>query len=165
LASDALTAIHRVLSTLFGELLNGAGAKSAWVLNPEDPGLLRSLDKLSAKRASAPAQGGGPSIAAHVDHLRYGLQLLNRWKQGEEPFAAADYGASWRRGEVTELEWMTLRQDLRAEAHKWHDALQQPGNLDDVELTGVLASIVHLAYHIGAIRQVDRSIRGPAARD
>ena len=31
------------------------------------------------------------------------------------------------------------------------------------ELNGVIASVAHLAYHLGAIGQVDRSIRGPAA--
>ena len=32
---------------------------------------------------------------------------------------------------------------------------------NDVELTGTIASIAHLAYHLGAIRQIDRNVRGP----
>jgi hypothetical protein len=30
-----------------------------------------------------------------------------------------------------------------------------------VELTGLLASVAHLAYHLGAIRQIDKATRGP----
>lgn len=29
------------------------------------------------------------------------------------------------------------------------------------ELSGVIGSIAHLAYHLGAIRQIDKSSRGP----
>jgi hypothetical protein len=32
-----------------------------------------------------------------------------------------------------------------------------------MELNGVVASVAHLAYHLGAIRQIDRSIQGPKA--
>jgi hypothetical protein len=32
-----------------------------------------------------------------------------------------------------------------------------------MELNGVIASVAHLAYHLGAIRQIDRAIRGPSA--
>jgi hypothetical protein len=34
-----------------------------------------------------------------------------------------------------------------------------------MELTGIIAGTVHLAYHLGAIRQVDAAARGPLARD
>lgn len=158
--------IHRALSTVLVELVDGAAADACWVLNPEDPGLLKSLDKLSAAAASAIPPGGRSSIAAHVDHLRYGLQLLNRWGQGEEdPFSDADYSASWRRVTVSDPEWKTLRDQLRAEAHRWRDAVRQTRDLSDMELTGAIASVAHLAYHLGAIRQIDASVRGPTARD
>jgi hypothetical protein len=159
------TGMHRVVSTLLGELLDGSATEAAWILNPEDPGLLRSLDQLSAVAASSAVPGDGSSIAAHVDHLRYGLELLNRWSHGENPFADANYGASWRRLDVSDREWAALRDQLRAEAHRWLEATRQPRDLSDVELTAVLSSVAHVAYHVGAIRQIDRSTRGPAARD
>lgn len=163
--SSTGSAVHRALSTLLAELIDGADAETAFVLNPSDPGLLRSLDKLSAAAASAVAPGAGSSIAAQVDHLRYGLQLLNRWSTGESPFADADYSASWRRVTVSDAEWAALRSSLRDEARKWSEAIAQPRELSDVELTGVLASVAHLAYHLGAMRQMNRSLRGPSARD
>jgi DinB family protein len=159
-------AVLRALSTVLVELVDGATADAGWVLNRKDPGLLKSLDKLPAAAASAVPLGGRSSIAAQVDHLRYGLQLLNRWGQGEEdPFSDADYSASWRRVTVSDPEWKTLRDQLRAEAQRWRDVLRQTRDLSGMELTGAIASVAHLAYHLGAIRQIDGSIRGPTARD
>ncbi len=156
--------LARSLTTLLSELVDGAPITGAYVLNRGDPGLLRSLDRLSAEAASAISDGGS-SVAAHVDHLRYGLSLMNRWASGEDPFSDADWGVSWRRTTVNESEWGDLRAELRGEAHRWLDALQRPRDIDEVELNGVIASIVHLAYHVGAIRQMDRTARGPSAND
>jgi hypothetical protein len=147
--------------TLLRELSDGPAPEAAWVLNPGDQGLLRSLDKLSA--AAASQLTGESSIAAHVDHLRYGLELMNRWSKGDSPFADADYAASWRRVTASDEEWRELRKRLRAEIERWSEGLQQPRDLSHADVTGVLASVVHLAYHVGAIRQMDRSIRGPKA--
>ncbi len=157
-------ALHAAVATLFSELMNGTGASPSWILNPNDSGLLGSLDALGAAAASA-TPGGRPSIAAHVDHLRYGLELLNRASQGENPFTETDYSASWRRLTVTDQEWATLRQRLRDEANRWLTAIRQLRPLSDLELTRMLASVAHLAYHLGAIRQIDRSTRGPSERD
>lgn len=156
-----------VLSTLMAELVHGSLDPQArtYMLNQGDPGLLGSLDRLSADAASA-RQAGGASIAAHVDHLRYGLSLLNRWAAGEPaPWQDADWTESWKKSGVSEAEWRTLRDELRREASAWTDALREPRDLNDVELGWIVGSVAHLAYHFGAIRQIDRSARGPTAED
>src|SRR4051812_16093225 len=140
--------LHLSLETLFRELVEGADANAAWMLNGGDVGLLRSLDALTAAAASAPPVAGGASIAAHVDHLRYGLSLMNRWAQGEpNPWATADWTASWERPVVDDQQWAALRQALTTEARRWLEALPAPRDYSEVELTGVIASIGHLAYH------------------
>lgn len=159
------TQVREALAAVLRELIDGAGADVGWSLNPRDRGLLASLDALTAAAASARTDGRS-SIASHVDHLRYGLELLNRWAGGENnPFADADYSASWDRQSVSDAQWRALRSALAREAHAWAIAVAQPHHLDDVELTGMLASAVHLGYHLGAIRQVDAAARGPSARD
>jgi hypothetical protein len=150
---------------LLDEILDGPAPDGAFVLNPGDQGLLRSLDALGAEAASAVPASGGASIAAHVDHLRYGLELLNRWSGGEEPFDRADYSASWHRTRVSEAEWAALRGRLRDEAHRWRVAIGRRRARTAAEQTGALGSVVHLAYHLGAIRQIDRALKGPEARD
>jgi len=156
--------LHRSLETLFRELIAGPDENAAWMLNHGDAGLLRSLDRLTASAASAPSVAGGASVAAHADHLRYGLSLMNRWSQGDpDPWSTADWTASWSRSIVNDQEWAALRQALGDEARTWLEALHAPRDYSETELNGVIASIAHLAYHFGAIRQIDRSIRGPVA--
>lgn len=159
--------VTTVLPTLLRELVDGSPDPSGrtYLLNRGDAGLLASLDRLSAAAASA-TSGGGPSIAAHVDHLRYGLSLLNAWAAGALPPAEAmDWTASWRRVTVSDAEWRALRDALRREAGAWADALRTPRVSSDVEAGWVVGSVAHLAYHLGAIRQIDRAARGPTAED
>lgn len=152
------------LPTLFAELTEGAPLSEAYMMNRGDPGLLRSLEKLSATAASK-LTGNGSSIAAHVEHLRYGLSLMNRWAAGENPFATADWSAAWRKTRVSAAEWKKLRDDFDTEARRWLAALKEPREMSEPDLNSVIGSIAHLAYHVGAIRQIDLSARGPSAND
>ena len=154
--------IARILTRLFSELVDGANDPGgAFMLNTGDKGLLRSLDTLSASAASH-AVNGGATIAAHAQHLRYGLSLMNRWaKEGGNPFADAKWEEAWKIGAVDAAAWDGIRHGLREEARQWMQTLGAPRTVNDIELTGVIASIPHLAYHLGAIRQIDKDARGP----
>lgn len=145
------------------ELVRGAPAEGAFILNPQDVGLLASLDGLSAAEASS-ARDAGATIAAHVDHLRFGLSLMNRWAGGEaNPFDDADWTAAWRITSISDDGWLHLREALRSETQTWEEALQQPRRVAGKELDGVIGSVIHLAYHLGAIRQIAPRVRGPQA--
>ena len=155
-----------ILFTLFSELIDGSpdSGRRTYVLNQGDSGLLASLERLSA--ADASATQAGPSIAAHVDHLRYGLSLLNRWANGTLPSKhELDWTVSWRKNTVSDAEWQPLRADLRREAHAWAATLGAPRQVSDVEAGWLAGSVAHLAYHMGAIRQINRAARGPTAED
>src|SRR5579864_18590 len=156
----------RVCVSLFSELAIGApDADATYMLNRGDKGLLASLENISAEQASLSHAGGG-SIAAHADHLRYGFALLNRWARGErDPWAGADWTESWRKTSVTNAEWGSLRQELRREVTAWLRAVGVPRELGHEEACWVVGSIPHLAYHLGAIRQIARGTRGPTAED
>lgn len=155
------------LSTLMRELVRGSPDPTVgtYMLNRGDRGLVDSLDKLSASAASA-SNDDGASIAAHVDHLRYGLALLNRWANGEDrPWKDADWRTSWKKGVASEAEWRALRDDLQREADAWIAALRRPREVSPKELAWIAGSVAHLAYHLGAIRQINRGARGPTAED
>jgi len=151
-----------ILARLFSELIEGANdPNGAFILNSGDIGLLRSLDKIPAADASR-AVNDGATIAAHTQHLRYGLSLMNRWAtEGGNPFGDAKWDEAWRLFDVDETAWEEIRGGLRAESHAWLRALGMPREVTGVELTGMIASIAHLAYHLGAIRQIGKSARGP----
>jgi hypothetical protein len=152
--------ISSALGALLAELVDGASKEGGYMLNGGDEGLLRSLEKLSAADASA-LTATGSSIAAHVDHLRYGLSLMNRWSQGESPFESADWRASWKRTKVSEPEWQQRIAELRAEAARWLGVVRTPREVDEDGLKGLIGSIAHLAYHLGAVRQIKQATRGP----
>lgn len=155
--------ITRSLTTLFSELVDGAKAPVGgnFVLNSGDAGLLASLDKLSAADASRSVHGGA-TIAAHAQHERYGLSLMNRWaSEGGDPFADAKWDEAWKTSTVDEEEWRDIRSGLRDEAHRWLEVLGAPREVRSVELSGMIASIAHLAYHLGAMRQIATNARGP----
>jgi hypothetical protein len=154
--------INASLVTLFSELVIGANRTGgAFVLNSGDVGLLRSLDALSAADASSSVHGGA-TIAAHAQHLRYGLSLMNRWaSEGGDPFADARWDDAWMTSRVNDSEWTEIRAGLRDEAHQWLEALGSPRDVSGVELSGMIASVAHLAYHLGAIRQIASNARGP----
>jgi hypothetical protein len=153
--------IGKVLGQLFSELVEGAAADSAFVLNGGDAGMLRSLDRLTASDASRSVHDGA-TIAAHVRHVRYGLSLMNRWaREGGNPFAAADWGEAWKTRSVDAGTWEQIRGELKKDAHEWLEHLKTPREAAEVELTGMVASVAHLAYHLGAIRQIDKQARGP----
>ena len=156
------TDIARPLGLLFSELVDGVpGRGNAFILNTGDAGLLRSLDKLSAADASRSVNDGA-TIAAHAQHVRYGLSLMNRWaREGGNPFADATWDAAWKLTAVDDAAWSEIRRGLGDEAHRWQEILAAPREALEVELTGMIASIAHLAYHLGAIRQIDKSVRGP----
>ena len=150
------------LARLFSELVDGTvGAQGAFILNTGDVGLLRSLDALSAAEASR-AIDGGATIAAHAQHLRYGLSLMNRWTaEGGDPFADALWDAAWKVSSVDDAAWSEIRGGLRDEAHRWLVTLRTPRAAARVEFTGMAASVAHLAYHLGAVRQIGKALRGP----
>jgi hypothetical protein len=157
------TTIAKTLDTIFRELIDGVPRDPSYVLNTGDSGLIASLDKISAADASR-VHAGGASIAAHVDHLRHGLSLLNQWPAGaKNPWAGADWTASWRKTSVSDAEWKRLRGELRDEAHRWLTTMGGSRELDEAQLIYMMADVAHLAYHLGAIRQMDRAIRGPSA--
>ena len=157
--------ITRSLTTLFSELVDGANGApgNAFVLNTGDIGLLGSLDRLTAADASRSVHGGA-TIAAHAQHVRYGLSLMNRWaSQGGKPFADAKWDEAWKTSDVTDGQWAEIRAGLRDEANRWVRTLGSPRDVSTVELTGMIGEIVHVAYHVGAMRQIAAGARGPRA--
>src|SRR5262245_799367 len=131
------TDVAPTLTRLFAELVDGATDRTgAFMLNSGDAGLLRSLDKLSAEEASR-AVNAGATIAAHAQHVRYGLSLMNRWAaEGGDPFADAKWDEAWKTSAVDASAWTEIRHGLRDEAHRWLTTLGSPREVSDVELAG-----------------------------
>ena len=153
--SDADSIFKRALVKLLVEIFEGPPAQEAYVLNPGDAGLLRQLDGIDAGAASARPMAGKTTIAAHADHVHYGLTLMNRWAAGEaNPWAGADWNASWKRTTVNEEQWGALREKLRREVRNWREHVSARDDWNDTTAAGLISSVAHTAYHLGAIRQI-----------
>ena len=146
---------QRTLSNMLTEIFDGPPGQEAYLLNRGDPGLLRELETIEASAASKPPTPAQTTIAAHVDHVLFGLSILNRWAAGEkDAWAGADWNASWQRTTVTDDQWRTLRDGLRQEAGKWQKVVVTRTNWDDFGAAAALSTAAHTAYHLAAIRQI-----------
>ena len=158
-AADPLA---EALVALLAELAEGTGEPgNLVVLNTGDGGLLASLAGLSAVDASRSSEGGA-TVAAHAQHLRFGLSLLNRWaREGGDPFADARDEEAWEISAVDEAEWAEIQGGLRTEIRRWSEALATRPPAGARDRLWMMGSLAHLAYHLGAVRQIQRAARGP----
>jgi hypothetical protein len=153
--TPADSVFQRALSNMLTEIFDGPPGQEAYVLNPGDPGLLRQLDTIDAAAASRRPMPGKTTIAAHVDHVQFGLALLNRWAAGDaNAWAGADWNGSWQRTTVTDEQWRALRDRLRRDADQWRTVVTNRTEWDDLGAAAALSTAAHTAYHLGAIRQI-----------
>ncbi|MEW4562136.1 hypothetical protein AB1K70_06400 [Bremerella sp. JC770] len=162
MANDAAVLVD-ALDNLLREIVDGPPDDWAFILNAGDPGLVKQLEMIDAHTASQPSPSGRSTIAAHVDHVWYSIHLLNRWSDGEaNPWATADWEASWQHREVTPVQWTELREKLQRECQAWRKHVKSRESWEPIEASATLASMGHLAYHLGAIRQILHSVTGKA---
>src|SRR5262245_41955251 len=67
---------QRALTNMLTEVFDGPPGQEAYLLNPGDSGLLRQLDTIDASAASKRPMPGKTTIAAHADHVHFGLAIL-----------------------------------------------------------------------------------------
>ena len=149
------TLVPRSLQTLASETLFRAPEQSGFLLNPGDPGLVESVRALSADQVSKRPGPGRKPIVAHVNHVLYGLSLLNRALAGDPSgYATADWSLAWKLETVNDDEWQQLVADLDREATAFQQSAGAPREWSEIMLTGAFAVAAHTAYHLGAIRQM-----------
>lgn len=103
--------LRETLETLFKEIFEGTapGADSTWVVQGGEA-LEDTLSRLSAEQASVQATPNSSSIAAHVIHMTYYLQLSNREARGQA--VEYNWAGSWKQQTVTEDEWVLVLKSL-----------------------------------------------------
>lgn len=152
---DLLT---RVFQERYRELLEGMPAgEPTWVTSGgREGGVYGLLDTLSAEQASRQVSGGS-TVAAHTEHLRWAIALVNAFFRGAQP--GGDWSESWKVSTVDEAAWANLCKALRKEGdellahipakHSW---------TEEFAVNGALASLGHTAYHLGALQQMAKAV-------
>lgn len=122
--------------------------------------LFETLDSVTAEDASRPAIENGANVVAHVEHVRFYLDVLTEVMQKEE-VKKVDWREIWQNvREVTPDEWEEQKQGLR---DSYERALNTLKNYDKWEgeygISGSLGILAHTAYHLGGIRQALSVVR------
>jgi hypothetical protein len=115
--------------------------------------LFETLATITAEEASRPVSATCANIAAQVNHVRFYLDVLEQYMQGQNP-GSVDWNASWQIGAVTPAEWDDLIQRLKASYQRVLGVMRSYDTWEGEEhIGGALAILVHTAYHLGEIRQ------------
>lgn len=155
------TVLRAVLPILSEAFAGPADPRSThFVNNQPDCGLFGTLEGLTAEEASTPVEEGRTTAAAQAEHLRFSLHVSTRWLRGER--GQADWPASWALHQVDEDAWTELRHALRRAYEEFVVVVHQVP-MDSELLQGVVATVAHAAYHLGALRQIALSARPLAA--
>lgn len=142
----ALTQVLGVLAEAF------EGPRERWSYFTDtgrDSGLFGSLANVDAAAASRVV--GRTSIAAHVNHIIFGLHASARWVEGDR--TTHSWTESWSVSQVDEPAWKRMREELRAAYADMDKVIRLFATVSEEAIGGVLGALAHVAYHLGAIRQ------------
>jgi len=141
----------------YRELIEGLpDDEPTWVTTGgREGGLLGSVRGLSAEQASH--DFAGTSIASHVEHVRWAIELANGFFRGDN--ARPSWSESWSVKKVDKAAWERLMAGLQSAAGELLGHLDDQQRWDEaLSVTGALSSYGHTAYHLGAIRQLRKLV-------
>src|SRR5262245_27245362 len=122
--------------------------------------LFETLNSMSAADASKRAGAHCATVAAHVEHVRFYLDVLEEIIRTEK-IVDVDWRKIWQTvSEVTPDEWEAQKQRLRDSYLRVLDTIRGYDRWqNDYGVAGSLSLLAHSAYHLGAIRQAWCAIR------
>ena len=142
-----------------GALIEETFVKVSGIFLDRGTSLCETIDSLSAEQASSIPTGGTTTIAGHVAHILFYLDVMNDYINGRNP-QKIDWKQSWLVNTVTDAEWAELRLKVRNQYGSWVAQCDRfPDWNDERRFGGAVALIVHTAYHIGAIRQMMLTVK------
>jgi hypothetical protein len=153
------TLIEQFRETFEGEVRPG----SCWITDGRpDCGVFGVIETLSVEDAFAEPTPGGKSVAAHVEHLRFSLDLMIERCQSKDP--RPDWKSSFNIPPASADAWASLQTELR----RAYDGVLEiinaqrdtpPQDWQPIHLVGLAAITAHNAYHLGSIRQIARVVQ------
>jgi hypothetical protein len=139
------------MEELLRETFEGAKPGEGTQYLDKDGGIRQTLAQLTAAQAGR-SRDGHPSIAAHVRHMIFHLRVSHEWIRGDH--SKRDWLGSFQPFAVTDAEWETLKQEIERERETFIEVMRALPDAQVVENGAGMGTIAHLAYHLGAIRQL-----------
>ncbi|MBI5867209.1 MAG: DinB family protein [candidate division Zixibacteria bacterium] len=115
--------------------------------------LFETLAGISCEQASRPLLDGGTTIAGHVFHTCFYLQVTIDYLE-DRLNRKIDWKDSWIISTRNNSEWSELRGQLEREYATVIAYLSGVTDWTDLRILGALGILAHTAYHLGAIRQM-----------
>ena len=122
--------------------------------------LFETLADISAVQASRPLIENGATIAAHVEHPRLYLDVLEKAMCGEE-IGKINWREIWETvNEVSPAEWKRSVENLEKSYRRVFETIKNYDLWKHEDGFGsALGILAHTAYHLGAIRQMASIIK------
>ncbi|HRN17799.1 MAG: hypothetical protein WC972_04075 [Trueperaceae bacterium] len=162
---EATKAFKSNLFDVLDEFFEGPPPGATGTIALDRSGSFRqSLADLSATDASREAFPGATTVAAQVIHTTYYLTNLLRYldPQGDKA-SRADWAGSWARETVADTEWDAVRADLFRAYRDVRAAIDAITDWSGDRFGEAIAPLAHSAYHLGAVRQLLKALRGSNA--
>ena len=128
-----------------------AGPSTYFIDNDPKAGFFGALDGVTAAQASRPTRPGGATIAGHVFHAGFHLDMSTAWLDGDR--ADRDWAKSWELGTVDDAAWTALRRQFRGQYEAFQRAVAREPEDGGESFPTILGAIAHAAYHLGAVKQ------------
>lgn len=142
----------------FVQMLEEAFERSNGIFLDRGTSIFETLATISAEEASRPVSANCGTIAAHVVHMDFYMNLTLRVVRGERP--EVDWSEIWRTvGTVSEDEWRESQENLRATYQKIRELANNSPWESQLEIAGAFGLLAHNAYHLGEIRHALCTIR------
>ena len=144
------------LLAILKETIEGPGEHGSFFID-KNTGLLQTLEtlglnKLGLGRVFASVAPDRPSIAAHVKHTSFHLHAISAWPRGDH--SRRDWPSSFVLPGHDAATWAALLEELKFEYTDFQSVIREFATESDEALGGAIGGIVHIAYHLGAIRQL-----------
>jgi len=144
------------LFVLLNETFEGSPAGKGSVYLDRSIGVFDVFENTSAENASQSLSKNGTTIAAHCEHLRFYLEVLNNYLNGD--FKIITWSDSWLTSAVDESEWNLLREKTETTYKTVNETLRKKDDWNVDMISVALGILAHSAYHLGAIRQIIKQL-------
>lgn len=118
-------------------------------------GVFSTLEKLSAAQVSQ--EFGGTSVAAQTEHAKFYLDRICEFIKGRTE--KVNWEQSWLIETVNDDEWNALRDAVKKSYENALKTFAEVETWNQDNIGDSVAIIAHTAYHLGAIRQIIKSVK------
>lgn len=143
---------QRTWLQMLAEAFGVSDSPHAFFMDNGTAGYLGALADVDAATASRTLKPGNATLAAHCGHVAWIMGTAIRMLDGER--YALNWADSWTVNEVDDTTWNELRAQLRSRYEGLAERLTTRPALSDDDVMGSLITLVHVAYHLGEVKQM-----------